>query len=72
MPEYLYRNDNNDERTQTASETARRKKHGRLVYNIKTENDITRFYRRFTLAQLHWHMTAVNLFKEKKETAFHQ
>ena len=67
MSEYLYRTDNNDERTQTA----RRKKHGRLVYNIKTENDITRFYRRFSLAQLN-HMTAVNLFKDKKETAFHQ
>ena len=33
--------------------------------------DIMRFYRRFSLAQLH-HVTAVKLFKEKKETAFHE
>ena len=46
----------------------------RLVYtdhHCKNENDITRFYRRFSLAQLH-HVTAVKLSKEKKVTAFHE
>ena len=66
MPEYLYRNYNNDERRQ------RGKKHGVLFTNLhpcKTDENITRFYRRFSLAQLH-HMTGVNLFKEGTETAF--
>ena len=64
MPEYLYRNYNNDERQ-------REKKHGIMFTNLhlcKTD-EITRFYRRFSLAQLH-HMTGVNLFKEGTETAF--
>ena len=35
----------------------------------KTDENITRFYRRFSLAQLH-HVTGVNLFKEGTEAAF--
>ena len=35
----------------------------------KTDENITRFYRRFSLAQLH-HVTGVNLFKEGTDTAF--
>ena len=66
MPEYLYINYNNDERRQ------RGKKNGVLFTNLhlcKTYENITRFYRRFSLAQLH-HMTGVNLFKEGTGTAF--
>ena len=39
------------------------------LHPCKTDENITRFYRRFSLAQLH-HVTGVNLFKEGTETAF--
>ena len=63
MLEYLYRNDNNNERQQAEKNITS------CLQGSKPETNITRFYRRFSLAQLH-HVTAVNLFRGHKLFSF--